>query len=110
MFKLLAVIVIEVIFEAIADARDEFIDLVHRTMAASQQEQGCVLYRFTADLENPSQLILTELWENEDALRAHFGGNAFKSFFAELPSRGRFVSYRAWQGPLVPYVPPNQAA
>lgn len=75
-------------------------------MAASQQEKGCVLYRFTADLKLSNRFILTELWETEEDLKAHFAGQAFTNFFAELPSKGRFVSYTAWQGPLVSYVPP----
>ena len=100
-------IVIEAVFEASSNVRNDFIGLMHRTMAASRLEKGCVLYRFTADLEFPNHFILTELWENEEDLKAHFLGEPFKNFFVELPSKGRSISYVAWRGPLVSYVLPN---
>ena len=101
-------IVIEVVFEASSNTRNDFIGLMRRTMTASQRENGCVLYRFTADLEFPNRFILTELWENEEGLKAHFAGEAFKNFFAKLPGKGGIAGYTAWQGPLVSYAPPNQ--
>lgn len=101
-------IFIEAIFEASSDARNDFIGLMRGMMAASRREKGCVLYRFTADLEFPNRFILTELWENEEDLKAHFAGEAFKNFFAKLPGKGGAAGYTAWQGPLVSYAPPNQ--
>jgi quinol monooxygenase YgiN len=101
-------IFIEVVFEASTGRRDDFIQLARRTMSASRREAGCVLYRFTADLEHPDRFLLTELWSDEESLKAHFDGKAFKRFFAELTGRGRVVSNIAWQGPLDPYVPPTQ--
>src|SRR5439155_26786876 len=92
-----AVIVIEVVFQTSIDGRGELIGLMRRTMAESRRERGCILYRFTADLELPNRFILTELWETEDDLKAHFMGGAFKSFFAELPGKGSFVSHTVWQ-------------
>lgn len=100
-------IFIELVFEASADRRDEVLELIRRTTAATHQEKGCVLYRFSADVDLPNRFILTELWRGEEELKAHFAGQAFKSFFAELPSGGRFVSSRAWEGPLAPYQPPD---
>jgi quinol monooxygenase YgiN len=100
-------IVIEVVFDARREARDDFIDLARRTMEASRREAGCVLYRFAADLELANRFTLTEVWESEQDLKAHFRGSAFKAFFAELPQAGEFVSYSAWDGPLADYVPPR---
>lgn len=99
-------IVIEVIFEALAGKRDEFIALSRRTIVASEREKGCVLYRFTSDIEHALRFNLIEIWKTEEDLKAHFQGDAFKNFFAELPNIGRSVSYLAWQGTLSPYVPP----
>jgi quinol monooxygenase YgiN len=100
-------IVIEVVFEAFADAQDHFVGLMRQTTAATQLEKGCVLYRFAGDLEHPNRFYLTEIWQTEEDLKAHFTGNAFKNFFSELPTLGRFVSDMALQGPLAHYVPPN---
>jgi quinol monooxygenase YgiN len=55
-------IFIEGIFEAFPNRRQDFVNLALQTMAASQLEKGCSLYRFTADLEDPTHFTLTELW------------------------------------------------
>ncbi len=87
--------------------REDLIDLAQRTTDATLQEDGCLLYRFTTDLQLTNRFVLTELWESEDALKAHFAGDAFKSFWAEPPPGGGSVSFTGWQGPLVPYEPPT---
>jgi hypothetical protein len=74
------------------------IELARRTTAVTRREEGCVLYRFTSDLDVPQRFILTELWESEDDVKAHFARDAFKNFWAELPPGGNFVSSTAWQG------------
>ena len=99
-------IIIEVVFDAAAGKREEFIGLMRRTMEATRREKGCVLYRFAADIETAGRFVLTEIWETEDALKAHFRCDAFKAFFEQLAGMGRFVDDTAWQGPLAPYVPP----
>ena len=100
-------IFIELVLEASAEGRDELVELARRTTAATQREDGCVLYRFSTDVEQPLRFVLTELWDDEEALKAHFKGAPFKNFFAELPSGTRFVGNRAWEGPLAPYSPPD---
>ena len=100
-------IFIELVFDVSAQSRDVVVDLMRRTTAATHKDAGCVIYRFDNDLELPDRFVLTELWESEEDLKAHFAGEAFKRFFAELPSGGNFISSRAWEGPLTPYTPPN---
>lgn len=100
-------ILIELIVDTAPEQRERAIALARRTMAATQREKGCILYRFNTDLDFPNRLILTELWESEESLKTHFQGKAFKAFWAELPPGGSFVSSTAWQGPLTPYVPPD---
>ena len=102
-------IMIELVFDASPDEQENVAELARRTTAATRREKGCILYRFTTGLDQPNRFLLTELWENEEHLKAHFGGGAFKSFWAELPGGGNFVSSNAWEGPLVPYVPPSPA-
>ena len=100
-------ILIEGIFEALPDRREDFVKLALQTMAASQLEKGCSLYRFTADLQDPTHFTLTELWETDEDLKAHHTGDAYKRFFAKLPQLGARGNHLAWQGPLVP-VDPSQ--
>jgi quinol monooxygenase YgiN len=102
-------ILIELIFDAPTDAQDNVAELARRTTAATHRENGCILYRFTTDLDRPARFILTELWESEEHLKAHFAGDAFKNFWAQLPPGGTFVSTTAWEGPLAAYVPPSPA-
>ena len=97
-------ILIEGIFEALPDRREDFVKLALQTMAASQLEKGCSLYRFTADLQDPTHFTLTELWETDEDLKAHHTGDAYKRFFAELPQLGARGNHLAWQGPLVPVI------
>ena len=99
-------ILIELSFDSSSDDRENVVQLAARTTVATHQEEGCVLYRFTNDLERPNRFVLTELWETEEHLKAHFAGEAFKNFWAEQPGGEGFVS-NAWQGSLVSYVPPN---
>jgi quinol monooxygenase YgiN len=102
-------ILIEFIFDAPPGEQENVADLARRTTAATIQENGCILYRFTTDLDRQNRFVLTELWESEEHLKAHFAGEAFKNFWIELPAGGSFVGTTAWEGPLVPYVPPSPA-
>ena len=100
-------ILIELTFDTAPGQQENVAELARQTMAATQRETGCILYRFTTGLDHPNRFILTELWESEEHLKAHFAGAAFKNFWSELPGGGGLVSSTAWQGPLVPYVPPG---
>jgi quinol monooxygenase YgiN len=100
-------ILIELIFDAPSGEKDNVARLARQTTAATHQEDGCILYRFTTDLDRQNRFILTELWESEEHLKAHFAGEAFRNFWAALPPGGNFVSSTAWEGPLVAYVPPR---
>jgi quinol monooxygenase YgiN len=48
------VILIELILDAPPGYQDDVAELARRTMAATQQEQGCILYRFTTGLDRPT--------------------------------------------------------
>jgi quinol monooxygenase YgiN len=74
---------------------------------ATHREKGCILYRFTTDIDHPARFVLSELGESEEHLKAHVAGEAFTNFWAELPAGGSFVSSAAWEGPLTAYVPPG---
>src|SRR3546814_20094323 len=69
-------------------------------MAGSQAEEGCLIYRFTADLDDPRLFHLVELWESEAAFAGHATGAPFRNFLAELHLVGRVVRSVARQGPL----------
>lgn len=96
-------ILFDVEFATTAEQRSAFVALLDRTMTASRQEAGCVLYRFATDLADPNRFYLCELWEDEAALFAHAAGQPFRDFLADLPATGRILSSVARQGDLAPY-------
>lgn len=96
-------ILFDVTLATTADHRGAMVALLDRTMAASQAEAGCVVYRFSADLHDPLVFHLIELWADETAFAGHARGEAFARFRAELPACGRVVSSTARKGALEPY-------
>jgi quinol monooxygenase YgiN len=66
----------------------EKIDEALRAMAimseCSEAEPGCSRYRFGRDLFNETIVHLTEAWEDEAALKAHFAAPHSSAFSAVL--------------------------
>jgi len=54
-------------------------DLIEAVQAAREQE-GCISYAFSADLENPDIMWVNEVWENMESITAHTS----KPHFAKL--------------------------
>lgn len=72
-------------------------------MTKSQQEPGCIVYRFTADLGDPMLFHVMEIWESEQALLDHFGRAAFADFMAVAGDLVDPLGMSALSGPLEPY-------
>ncbi len=81
----------------------------HAAMAimaeAAEGEPGCQRYRFGTDLANPAIVYLSEVWEDEASLKAHFAAphsSAFSVVLREclvaLPVATRYDV--SWSGPL----------
>jgi quinol monooxygenase YgiN len=51
--------------------REAAIKAALEMMAASAKENGCIHYRFYADLEDPGRLHVYEEWQSPAALEAH---------------------------------------
>lgn len=88
------------------EKRDEMNSLLVRTMSGSQGEEGCILYRFTSDIEDEHYYHLLEMWEDESALENHMAGEPFRNFIASIPAVGKLVSsdwfkgdMKSWQRP-----------
>jgi quinol monooxygenase YgiN len=62
-------------------------DLMRTMMNETQKESGCVHYAFSTDLSNPNRFQLSELWESDEALAAHFRTAHMATFRAGLASR-----------------------
>jgi quinol monooxygenase YgiN len=49
-----------------------YIEAVQPVIAATRQEPGCRLYAFSRDLVEPNVVWVSEEWESNEALLAHF--------------------------------------
>jgi len=58
---------------------------------ATRAEAGCVTYRFYEDLEVRGHFHVFEIWESQDALKAHFETPHMKAFRATLGTL-KFIS------------------
>lgn len=96
-------ILINVTVTANPGQEETFKALLLETMAASRVEEGCIEYRFTADLIQPGTFHLVELWRDEAALNGHFGTPAFARFIGSLAPLGKLVSSVSYSGDLSPY-------
>ncbi len=52
---------------------------------ATQAEKGCLSYRFSSDLADPSLFFLFEEWESPEHLGAHFETEHMRAFLERLP-------------------------
>jgi quinol monooxygenase YgiN len=64
--------------------RERFIAVATEMCTASRADDGCLGYRFYADLEQVDRYIILEEWENDAALQAHFGQPHTARFLTDL--------------------------
>lgn len=51
--------------------RDAAVEAIKTLMAASQAEEGCEDYAFSADLNEPARFRITEQWRDQEAMDEH---------------------------------------
>ena len=68
------------------EMREEAIQACLAMQKATQQEEGCITYRFHADLEDPNTFFLFEEWAGQEYLSAHFKAEHMKTYRAIIPS------------------------
>ena len=68
-----------------AETREEAVQAALVMQRATQQEEGCLAYRFHADLEDPNTFFLFEEWESQKHLDAHFKTEHMKVFRSVIP-------------------------
>jgi quinol monooxygenase YgiN len=62
-------------------------------MRETARENGCIVYRFSQDIEFPTHIRIYEEWVSEEALKAHFSAPHMKVFNDAL-SKMKIVSRR----------------
>jgi quinol monooxygenase YgiN len=100
-------ILIDVTLNTRTETRAEFLALLESTMRNSQAEAGCLIYRFTADLNDPLKFYLLELWQDEAAILGHVKTAHFAEFLRALPTLGMVEASVARNGAMEPYKVPR---
>ncbi len=62
------------------DGRTTFLDAVAPMVAATHTEPGCREYVFSPDPDHTNRILLFELWDDQDALDAHFASDHMAEF------------------------------
>jgi quinol monooxygenase YgiN len=68
----------------IAGRRDELRELMRDTQARVAAEPGCLVYRFSATLEDPDEYVHIQEWESEAAFADHQRSPAFREYQSAL--------------------------
>jgi quinol monooxygenase YgiN len=50
----------------------------------TEAEDGCISYRYSADLLEPSRINIAEAWEDEASMTAHMGAPHFATFMEAI--------------------------
>jgi len=69
---------------ALAERREELIELLRWMQRESRREPGCLDYGFFESVEVENEFIAVEEWESVGALRTHFGAPSVAGFAARI--------------------------
>lgn len=61
---------------------------MRRMVAASNAEDGCLLYAYSQDLVDPGVVRISERWRDRDALKAHFASPHMAEWRQVIPGLG----------------------
>ena len=66
------------------DKRAEAEAAIATLVPLTEAEDGCVQYRYAADLGDPNRINIVEQWESEEAMTSHMGAPHFADFMAAI--------------------------
>jgi quinol monooxygenase YgiN len=66
------------------ERREQFTSIAAEMCAASRGDDGCIGYRFYADLEQPGRYVFIEEWRDDEALKRHFAQPHTSKFMGAL--------------------------
>ena len=79
-------------------------DAIAAMEPASRAESGCHDYTFAVELNDPNKLRITECWENEAALKAHFATPHMAAFNEAMAKAGpRGMDLKCYEATEVPF-------
>ena len=74
--------------------RDAFLTAVAPMVVATHTEPGCREYVFSPDPDDANRILLFELWDDQEALDAHFASDhmaEFQTQMADVAIAGREI-------------------
>jgi quinol monooxygenase YgiN len=74
--------------ECAPENHDEAAAAMVTMMEETAKEEGCQAYRFTADLSQRGVFYIFELWDSDEALKAHFAAEHMAAFQAAYKACG----------------------
>jgi quinol monooxygenase YgiN len=63
---------------------DRLKDAMRAQIEATRAEPGCIHYSYAADVLDPDVMRISEIWESQEALEAHFKAPHMAVFNAEF--------------------------
>ena len=66
------------------DKRDATIEACNKMRAATIDEPGCLAYRFGFSTDDPTVLLVTEQWADEESLKPHMTSPHMAEFGAAI--------------------------
>lgn len=84
----MAKIVISAQIDVPAEKRAEALTSSKPHIDAALAQDGCIMYDWSADSNNPTRINVFEEWESEEALANHFANDAYAGMRDHLGSFG----------------------
>ena len=94
---------VDAALEISEESQKILLPMMREAMAETVLEEGCLVYRFTADLFSPTLFYMSELWETEAALKAHMQAPSFLKVIGTLLAQVKILNFTSRQGDLAPY-------
>lgn len=65
-----------------ADCVSKAIEITEKLVTETRKEEGCLVYEFFQDIENPCVVTMIESWTTQEALDLHLKSEHIKEFFS----------------------------
>lgn len=99
---------VTVILEVDPARVEEFLPIVKAQAEASRGEPGCLRFEVSQQLDKPNIFALSEMYEDRDAVEAHYGSEHFARWKAAV-SDGIIVHRTSSRGEVIDGAPEDAA-
>jgi quinol monooxygenase YgiN len=97
-------LVLVVSVETTRENIDGIREALETMQAASRAEAGCHDYTFCVELNDPDKLRITECWEDQTALEAHFATPHMAAFNEAMAQAGqRSIEISCYEATEIPF-------